>query len=381
VSRVIDEHRLYLSDRERLCAYERALAETIHPGDVVVDLASGTGILGMLACRAGAARVYAIEADGIAGLAREIARANGLGDRIVVVKEHSTLAALPERADVLVSDQIGRFGLEASIVELFADARRRLLKPDARLVPGAIDLFVAPVQSPRLHRRLHFWSRRPAGFEYAPAGAVAANTGYPARYTPEQILGPASRLMTVDLSGDVADTLTARTSLRAAASGSLHGIGGWFSARLSPTVTMTNAPGAAHRIRRRQVFFPIDRAVAIAEGDEVEVRMQFRPADLLYAWEVTVRPGSASPIAFRHSTLAGMLIDPADVRRTAPGYRPRLTPRGVARLTVLSLCDGVRPLTEIEAAVRARHADLFASEAEAAAFVAEVVTRYSNDAD
>jgi len=381
VSRVIDEHRLYLSDRNRLCAYERALAEVVRPGDVVVDLASGTGILGMLACRAGAARVYAIEMDGIAGLARELARANRFGDRLVVVKEHSTAATLPERADVLVSDQIGRFGLEASIVELVADARARLLKPDARLIPCAVELVVAPVRHPRLFRRIEFWSRRPAGFDYEPARGIAANTGYPARLSADHLLGPASPLLTIDLTKDAPDTLTEQASMTIAETGCLHGIGGWFSARLSPSVTVTNSPLARDRIRRRQVFLPVDRAVTVSAGDVVDVRMQLRPAELMYAWDVTVRRDSGPPVRFRHSTFAGMLLDPADLRRTAPGYRPRLTPRGVARLTVLSLCDGVRTLSDIEAEVQGRHPELFASRGDAAAFVAEVVTRYSSDAD
>jgi hypothetical protein len=74
-----------------------------------------------------------------------------------------------------------------------------------------------------------------------------------------------------------------------------------------------------------------------------------------------------------------MLMDPADLRRTDPEYRPALTPRGAARLSVLTLCDGRRRLHDIEAGVYDRHRDLFASAAEAAEFVAEVVTRYSTD--
>ena len=63
MSLVLDEHRRYLADRFRLLHYERALRELVRPGAVVVDLASGTGILGLFACRAGASRVYAIEAE------------------------------------------------------------------------------------------------------------------------------------------------------------------------------------------------------------------------------------------------------------------------------------------------------------------------------
>src|SRR5688572_15264486 len=87
MSLVLDEHRELLADRHRVTAFSRAIAATVRPGDVVVDLASGTGILGLLACRAGAIRVYSLEIDGIAGLAREFAAANGYGDRITVVRE------------------------------------------------------------------------------------------------------------------------------------------------------------------------------------------------------------------------------------------------------------------------------------------------------
>ncbi len=152
VSRVIDEHRLYLRDRHRVSAYERALREVVRPGDIVVDLASGTGILGMLACRAGARRVYAIEEGGIAGLARQIARANGFEDRITSVRGNSRLVTLPERADVVVCDQIGGFGLEAGIFELAKDVRQRFLRPGGTFVPSAVELVVAPVEHPRLAR-------------------------------------------------------------------------------------------------------------------------------------------------------------------------------------------------------------------------------------
>ena len=112
MSRIIDEHRLYLRDRNRVAAYERALREVVRPGDVVCDLASGTGILGLLAHRAGASRVYAVEETGIAGLARDLARANGVSDAITSLRGHSRSITLPERADVIVCDQIGGFGLE-----------------------------------------------------------------------------------------------------------------------------------------------------------------------------------------------------------------------------------------------------------------------------
>ena len=72
-----------------------------------------------------------------------------------------------------------------------------------------------------------------------------------------------------------------------------------------------------------------------------------------------------------------MLIPAEDLRYTQPGYKPKLTPRGEGRRTVVNLCDGVRTLAEIEDEVFRLHPDLFRNREEAAVFVAEVVRRYS----
>ncbi len=71
----------------------------------------------------------------------------------------------------------------------------------------------------------------------------------------------------------------------------------------------------------------------------------------MFAWDVRVEPSSGPPVTFRHSTLRGMLLAREDLARTNPAHRPVLTRSGVARLTVLRLCDGDRTLAEIEGAV------------------------------
>jgi protein arginine N-methyltransferase 1 len=375
VSRVIDEHRLYLRDPHRVSAYDRAIREVVRPGDVVVDLASGTGILGMLACRAGAARVYAIEEGSITGLARQIARANGFAHIITSVRGYSRLVTIPERADVVVCDQIGGFGLDAGILEFARDVRQRFLRPGGRFVPSAVELVVAPVEHPGLHGRLRFWNSRPADFDFTSAVEIAANTGYPVRLKPEHLLSPPVSAATLDLTIDQPLSLQVSGALRASRDGVLHGIAGWFVARLSPHVTMTNSPLSAECIYRRQVFFPIQEPVPIGAGATIDVSMRILPSDTMYAWDVRVEPLSGPPVTFRHTTLRGMLLAREDLAHTNPAHRPTLTPAGVARLAVLRLCDGGHALAEIERAVYDEHGHLFSSPQEAAMFVAEVVTR------
>ena len=377
MSLVVDEHRQYLADAVRVDAFRRAIAEVVRPGAVVLDLASGTGILGLLACAAGAARVYSIEQSGLVELARQVAAANGFADRLTILKGVSRDLDLPERVDLIVCDQIGQFGVEAGLVPDVADARDRFLEPGGVIVPASVDLVVAPVEVPALYQQIDFWTARPAGFDFSPARAWAANSGYPTQFSAGELLGAPVTSASLEMRSVTTAPFTCRASLAVERAGTLHGVGGWFSARLSPSVTLTNSPIASPRIGRRQAFFPIDRPVPVSPRDEVRVGLHVVPADLVVTWDVEVWTGAERRAAFRHSTLKGMLLSREELRRMDPRFVPALTPRGRARLSVLQLCDGRRPLAEIEREVYARHPDLFQSPGDAGAFVAEVVTGYS----
>jgi SAM-dependent methyltransferase len=376
MSLIVDEHRYYLEDRSRVDAFRRAIREVVRPGAVVADLGSGTGILGLLACEAGAARVYSIEMTGMIEVARAVAARNGFADRMRWIHAESKEAELPERVDVIVCDQIGHFGFEAGLFEYIADARRRMLKPGGTIVPARLDLMLAPISDEELAAAVQLWCRKPGGLDFSPVHGWAANTGYPKKFQPEQCLGGSVTAVSLDADRISADPMSLDVTLPIQTGGVLHGIGGWFSAGLSPGVTMTNSPFAADRIDRRNVFLPVDTA-AVEPGDRVTVRMRILPAEVIVAWRGEVMRGGEVRSAFSRSTVAGMLMCTEDLARQRPDYVPHLTPRGRARLTLLELCDGARPLADIERQLFDRHRDLFESPAEAAAFVAEVVTRYT----
>src|SRR5262245_15790184 len=371
----LDEHRQLLADRKRVDALSRAIAAIVAPGDIVLDVASGTGILGLLACRAGASRVYCIEQSGIIELARELASANGFADRMHFVMAHSSWAEVPESVDAIVCDQIGHFGFEAGIVEIIADVRSRFLRPGGRVMPAAITLHVAPIELPALRSELKFWTTPFAGLDMSPASTVAVNSGHPISLSPAALLGPSVSVYRIDLATVVDAPIHFTATLCAVRDGTLDGIGGWFVADLGAGVTMTNTPGDPDRIDRRNVVFPIDPPVDVCPGDSITVSMRIRPSDLLVHWVVTARNGEYRS---SHSTLMGMLLTREELRRTNPHFVPSLTPRGEARKTVLALCDGAHTLDCIEREVFGRHRNLFRDYNEAQASVAEVVTRYSN---
>lgn len=296
----LEYHRDMVNDRPRTSAYARAIAETVRPGDVVVDIGTGTGILAMLAARAGARTVYAIESARVAELARRIVAANRLDDTVVVVEAVSDDVTLPERADVLVSEILWNAGLGEGIVASFSDARERLLKPDARIVPARVEMWVAPVQSPAAFASVETWSPDLHGLDFSVVRDVAADATFVRWFDEEELLAPGAAVGAVDVTRAVDTSFAGEATFEAARDGVLHGLAGWFAADLSPGVRLSNAPPM--RGSWMHAYLPVREAVAVHAGDPIRAHVEVLTPDELWRWSV-----EAAGVVQGGSTLAAHL--------------------------------------------------------------------------
>jgi hypothetical protein len=139
-----------LMDRPRVEAYAQALARVVRPGHHVLEIGTGTGILAVLAARAGA-RVTAVERYAVIQTARTVAERSGVADRIEFIRGRSDLVEA-ERADVLVSELVGNRILNEAMLEVTLDARTRLLRPDAQLIPCGLTIMAQLGYSDRFQR-------------------------------------------------------------------------------------------------------------------------------------------------------------------------------------------------------------------------------------
>ncbi len=149
------QHVLMLEDRVRTNAFLEAIRDTVRPGDVVLDIGTGTGVLAIAAAKAGAAHVYAIEATAMSDVARRGVAANGLTEKVTVIHGMSTDVTLPQRADVVVSETVGDDLFDESILPTLHDAAERLATPDARFIPHALAPVIVPI-----HLDEEIWRRR-----------------------------------------------------------------------------------------------------------------------------------------------------------------------------------------------------------------------------
>lgn len=175
------EHEEMLSDSVRVQAYHRGIHRNVKPGDVVVDLGTGTGLLAFMASRAGAKKVYAVEHSDFIEVAREIGRHNGFTN-IEFVQANSREFTPPERIDVVLHEQMGDELFNENMLANLLDVRDRFLRPHGRILPARFRLFVEPVTLHESMRVRRFWNiELPDGIDLAPMreshGAERYQTG------------------------------------------------------------------------------------------------------------------------------------------------------------------------------------------------------------
>ena len=143
-------HRTILVDEGRNAAYDAALRRAVRAGSRVLDIGAGSGLLAMMAARAGATTVVSCEMNtAMAGVAAEIVERNGYADRISIVGKHSRQLAigadLAEPVDILVSEIVTNDLLGEDVLGCMEDAVGRLTRPDATIIPshGAVRIALA----------------------------------------------------------------------------------------------------------------------------------------------------------------------------------------------------------------------------------------------
>jgi len=239
-------HFAMLNDEDRNTAYATAIARAVRPGDVVLDIGTGTGLLAMLAARAGAAHVFSCEAEPlIADAARQIIAANGYADRITVIDRKSTDLRvgvdLPAPADVVITEIFDCALLGEDALPTLDHAREHLLVEGGRMVPARGRLWGQLVASDRL--RAHNQVSTACGFDVSGFNRFRS-LEYFSTYLgnhPHQPLTAPFPLLGLDFT---ADCPASREVVKVVPTvdGTCDAIAFWFDLDLVPGVSLSNGP-------------------------------------------------------------------------------------------------------------------------------------------
>jgi precorrin-6B methylase 2 len=310
------EHARMLHDERRTGDYIAALREAIRPEDIVLDIGTGSGVLAIAAARAGARQVYAVEASDIADVAERVFAANGVEDRVTLIRGWSRDIELPERADLLVAEVIGNEPFEEEILETTLDARRRLLKPGGRLIPHTLELVARPLHIPDAEARQRAIGRRAVkrwrhlyGIEFQPL-LDAALPGPVNNPTEAEVLagwppvGPPVSLGTVELGRYDRPTVDASAELAVAPDVSVNAIAVTFRAHLHGSIVHTLDPWRWPSSSWATSVWVLPDAVGVGSGDRLRVRYTRRAPDRADGLTCAVSPflGDAASSPDRHDS-------------------------------------------------------------------------------
>jgi protein arginine N-methyltransferase 1 len=369
-----------IADRGRTAAYAAALNAAVAPESAVLDIGAGPGIFTLLACKAGARKVYAIEPDGSIEVVREAAAANGFEDRVEFIQALSTEITLPEQVDVIVASIQGALPFFGCSVLSILDARDRFLKPGGTIIPLRETLRAAVVSAHEFYRKVVDPWENCFGLDYEAARCRAVNTADSFRLPRESPLVE-PRVWTV-LDYSHLNGLSARGEVAWTIGKSCvaHGLGVWFDCEAAPGIGFSNAPGVPDSNVFRQTFFPWPEPCRLEPGDNVivEIRADFVGGEYIFGWNTDIcNAGGTLKARFRQSQFQGSSFSRDILRKSGSAFVPCLKPEAAIDKMILDLFSDGLNLEEISRRIAGCFPDRFPEWRKALTRVGELSQRYS----
>lgn len=372
-----------LADVGRITAFHQAIRAAVQPGQLVLELGTGPGLMAFWAAQCGARHVHAVEPNAVINLARQGAMDNGLAERITFHTTMSSRLALAERAAVLIEDMRGTLPCHRTHLLDVIDARARLLTPDAVLICQRDTLWVTAVTAEGAFQGAHEpWAGERWGVDLRAARRLVPNNMIRHRCAPEAVLAEPRAWAEIHYPTVSSPHVRGGVELRVTRAGTAHGLLLWFAAELFGGAGFSNAPTEPeHTYGSGLLLWPAP--TVLAAGDRVVVKLDavFTGNDYEWAWDSTLwRDSVREPVAqYKQSTFQGRPLAPQLLAKQAGHFRPRRNATAEAELFLLNRMDGSLSNAELAVALRAAFPEVCATDAAAQARVAEVMRRLARD--
>jgi len=279
----VRSHLVMLNDVTRTRAFIDALHRNVRKGDVVVDLGCGSGVLSVAAARAGAARVHAIGSGGMADVAQRVFEGNGVADLVRLHRGRSEGFQLEEPADLLVTETLGNDPFGEGILQNVIDARKRFLKPDARIIPSRVRVVMEVRDMSESHARgawleeshLDRW-RDAYGMDLAPLQRLQLKHRTAVAVSPEVVAGwkplcAPTEVSTVDLAALDRDLIKAEVELESMDSGRRAVMVVSFRCDLDEHGRLSTVPGEAPSDNHWKCLVWAPQVIGVERGDRIRL--------------------------------------------------------------------------------------------------------------
>lgn len=292
------EHEKMLGDTVRMDSYQRAIKKHIRPGDKVIDLGTGSGILSMFAAESKPEVIYAIDHSDFIEVAQQAARENGI-HTIQFEKANSRAFQPADKLDVLLHEQIGDDLFDENMIENILDLKRRVLKDDGIVLPGRFELYLEPVSLHPDFRVPYVWEKPYNGFDFSflrqsPISTRFMQRGYHQRflepYSVEQLICLPEPVMVIDFNKNeipisISNQLVQKKKV--IRDGQLDGVCLYFRVIFDDEISFDTSPLHKKTSWNNRLFR--SPALDCVTGDELTLTIDMPSALIADTWQVTVQ--------------------------------------------------------------------------------------------
>jgi hypothetical protein len=315
----LTDYLVMVSDQARVSAYAGAIASLVRPGDRVIELGSGFGYFSVLAVRAGAARVDAIDINPVVHLGARVAGSNQCADRIHFHHIDALRFEPEERADVVVADLRGPTPFAGRALEILIDARRRMLRSGGTMIGCRDVMYCAPAREPAAFRRRVSAPLSSGGpLDLRPVASVAMTTPHQCAIEADDLLAPGKSWGAIDYAVVESPHLRGAVEWVLDREQTLNGIAVWFEADLGAGHRFSTAPanGATTYLN---LYLPFAVPIPIGAGGTLGLQVEARLVSGHYVWVWTARVSSihGQPLSTTtQNSLAERVLDPGAFEMT-----------------------------------------------------------------
>ncbi len=364
-----------LEDTRRIASFGRAIASVVREGDHVLEVGCGLGTYALMAARAGARRVTAVERHPVAlALMREIG-VERLGESRIRIVEGAVETMDPsDPADVVIFEDFGSWIFRPGLPRLFTHVRERLARPEARWIPDRIEIVLAPLDLQL--RTLDPESPGPLPF---PPEAIAMlrkrvlNDPTSIRFGMERLAGPGAVVGALRMSDGIPIRARFAGVTRASRDATITALGAWMTVHVAEGEALENSPAVARSSWNLEAL-PFEHPLRVQAGDELRMELEAAhgpgPAALLGRWSAR-GPGGAVEGSSSNSIPGDVLA----LTRGSPGYVPMPAPKAPIVARLLQEVDGRKDVSHIARSVYDACGSLLPDVRSAEGIVLDVIER------
>ncbi|MBX9647043.1 MAG: 50S ribosomal protein L11 methyltransferase [Xanthobacteraceae bacterium] len=271
-------HIPMLNDVRRNDAFELAICKAVEKEGRdarILDIGTGSGLLSMMAARAGATNIVTCESiPVIAETAVRIVTLNGYEKQIRIVNKSSNQLVVGEdlegRADILISEILSSDLLAEDVLSVFEDAHARLLRQGATIIPRAATAVGCLVESDILAN--YAFVGDVAGFDVSPFNTLSAQRlPVHGTMTSWRRLSRDTELLRIDLTAKEHETEIRKLSISVLEDGVAIGIVQWINVDLAEGIAFSNHPDDYSDGGWLQVLHTFPQPISVTAGEQLDV--------------------------------------------------------------------------------------------------------------